>query len=77
MVITKDSGLDSKIPGTEIVKIYVGLEKKLFSIYKESICAKSDFFKKAFKGNLQQSNGVMYMPEEHISAFKTLMVFLY
>ncbi|KAG4437857.1 hypothetical protein IFR05_006659 [Cadophora sp. M221] len=69
--------LDRDTLGTEIVTIHVGPEKKVFSIHKKLLCNRSEYFDKAFNGGFKESDGTMYLPEDHLEAFDALVVYIY
>jgi len=44
-----------RLLGTEMVKIFVGEERKLFYLHQELICDRSEYFRAAFKGGFRES----------------------
>ena len=60
-----------------LVIMLVGPEKKEFSIHKSLICAQSDFLKAATMGNFKESNGIVTLPDQDISAFQYFVHWLY
>jgi hypothetical protein len=70
--------MEDRTLGTEIVAIYVGPKRKEFSVHKKLICSRSEYFSKAFKDGLQESEkGVMYLLEEDVTDFDALVNYIY
>jgi hypothetical protein len=59
--------------GSELVHIYVGLEKK-FSVHKKLLCSTSAFIDKAFNNGFQESQpGEMVLPDDSSYVFQGLL----
>ncbi|CAL3961981.1 hypothetical protein PZA11_000724 [Diplocarpon coronariae] len=63
--------------GHELVVVHVGKELKTFTIHKTLICAKSDYFKKAFTSGFIESKGILYLPEDSPDVFVLFVEWLY
>ncbi|PQE09861.1 BTB POZ-like protein [Rutstroemia sp. NJR-2017a BBW] len=61
----------------EIVKIYVGKERKCWTLSKELLCDNSEYFRAAFKGNFSESNGVLTLEEEDPEIFAHFVNWIY
>ncbi|KAK2628289.1 hypothetical protein QTJ16_002935 [Diplocarpon rosae] len=63
--------------GQEFVEVHVGKKLKMFVGHKKLICAKSEYFKKAFTSGFIESEGVMFMPEDTSGTFALFVEWLY
>jgi len=68
----------SRAMGHEFVKLYVGDERKEFTIHKKLLCDRVDFFAKAFSGGFQEAtNGEMHLLEDDPDTLASLVDFIY
>ena len=64
--------------GIDIVLIFVGPEKKVYSVHKDLICSKIPFFGKAFQGTFNEAlTGRMHLPDVSSQAFDLIVYWLY
>ncbi|PMD39649.1 hypothetical protein L207DRAFT_583511 [Hyaloscypha variabilis F] len=77
MASLKAFALNAEVLGTEIVTIHVGPKRKPFTLHKKLICDRSEFFAKAFNGQFQEAEVVMYLVEEDTVAFDSFISYLY
>ena len=65
--------------GTELVKLYIGPDRKEFVVHKTLLCKSSNFFAGAFEGSRfpEGREGVMYIPEKHEIVFMHYVEWLY
>ncbi|KAH6671050.1 hypothetical protein B0J14DRAFT_702110 [Halenospora varia] len=61
-----------------IVKVCVGPKRKEFTIHKNLICDKYDFFRRAFCSGFEEAEkGEMHLPEDDANVFANLTDYLY
>lgn len=64
--------------GSEIVTIYVGPDRKAFTIHKKPLCDKSEYFNAAFNSGFQEgSTNEMHLPEDTPTEFTNLVNYIY
>jgi hypothetical protein len=64
--------------GTDMVQLFVGSNRKLFSVYKKPLCSASEFFDKAFNGPFAEaSSNRMDLPEDTPETFSMFVAWLY
>lgn len=64
--------------GSEIVTIYVGPQRKAFTIHKKPLCDRSEYFNAAFNSGFQEgSTNEMHLPEDTPSEFTNLVNYIY
>jgi hypothetical protein len=64
--------------GSELVHIYVGPEKKKFSVHKKLLCSTSAFFDKAFNSGFQETmTSDISLPEDSSYTFQGFIKWLY
>lgn len=64
--------------GDDIVTLYVGAERKRFTVHKKLLCDGSPFFAKAFQGSFKEAKeGVMDLPEDDANTVAVMVDFLY
>jgi len=64
--------------GNEIVHIFVGSDKKQFTIHKRLLCTHSNFFEKAFNGGFKEATeDKMDLPDDDPLIFNALVEWLY
>ncbi|TGO22308.1 hypothetical protein BPAE_0173g00080 [Botrytis paeoniae] len=60
--------------GTQMLNIYVGVEKILFRVYKDLLCNKIEFFDRMFNGKFKEANeNTAVLLEDDPEAFNILM----
>jgi hypothetical protein len=68
----------NRVLGNEIVILYVGEQRKQFTVHKKLLCDRCEYFSKAFRGNFQEAGkGEMYLPEDHPAVVASLIDYLY
>ncbi|KAF7944818.1 uncharacterized protein EAE97_005451 [Botrytis byssoidea] len=59
---------------TQMIDIYVGEEKILFRVYKDTLCNKIEFFDRMFNGKFKEANeNAAVLPEDDPEAFDMLI----
>ncbi len=68
----------SRALGIEIVIIHVGPNKKPFAVHKKLLCARSEYFDKAFNSGFKEAqDGVIHLVEEDPEMFDLLINYFY
>jgi len=60
-----------------LITITVGAEKAVFSVHKELLCDRSEFFRAACNGQFKEAEGVVNLPEQDPTTFKHFIYWLY
>jgi len=64
--------------GSELVKIYVGPQRKEFTIHKELICSTFEFCRAVFQGEFKEAKeGVIYLPEDGPGGFSLFVIWVF
>lgn len=57
--------------------LYVGPERKKFTVHKDLACDRSEYIKMALEGNFQESKEGLYLPDDDVGAFELFLSWMY